>query len=383
MLKSRFAALVAGILTLSLIGCSSKDRAVLNVSVDGAKNAPVVLSLLNINKIEVVDSLSTNEAGKVKFKVKLPHASPNFYYLNYKGKRIASVLLSPKDVVNLTIDTLGNNLTISGSQEAELYVQIIEGINAGQKKFDSLTLHLFDFEDNGDDANAQRIREELGKLYVKEKQSSVVKLIQNPNSFTNITLLFRQFNENLPLFASLTDGIYYMQVADSLKKIYPDSPYVKALEKEAEEFGKSMELREKLRQAGHTAFPDIKMTDVNSNTVELSSLLGHPFILLFWSTQESSQKMLNAELETIYNKFASKGLEIFSVCCDTDRTYWAQIVKRLPWINVCDGKGSSSEALRNYNVTEIPTLFLFDREGDIVARDLFDLKELEAAISKL
>lgn len=372
------------IATLLAAGCSNKDAAVLKATVDGAGNSPVVLSVLNINKLEVVDTLNTNSNGEVTFKVKLPYASPNFYYLSYNGKVIANLLLSPKDVVTVKADTLGINTVVEGSAEAELYVQIMERVNSSQKKFDSLTVELFKCEDLGDEEGVQRVRLELGKLYVQEKQSAVVKLVQNPNSFTNVALLYRQFNENFPLFASLTDGIYYMQVADSLKKIYPDSPYVRALQQEAEEFGNTMELREKLRQAEQTAFPEIKMQDVNANVRELSSLLGRPFILLFWSAEAASHKMLNAELEGIYKKYSSsKNLEIYSVCCDTDITYWAQVVKRLPWINVCDGKGAKSPSLASYNVTDIPAMFVFDSQGNIVARNVFDLTKLDALIAGL
>ena len=382
MFKNRFAVIALTLAALSLIGCA-KEIATLKVALNGAKNSPVVLSLLNFNKLEVVDTLNTNSEGEVKFKVKLPQAAPNFYYISYNGKVLSSIMLSPGDKVELKADTLGGSLSVSGSKEAELYAQIAKDISRAQKQFDSLTVQLFALEDAGDEAGAQEIRNALGKLYVKEKQSSIVKLVENPNSFTNVTLLYRQFNENLPLFASLTDGIYFMQVADSLKKIYPNSPYVKALENEAREFGNTMEMRERIRKAGEVVFPEIVMNDVNSNEKVLSDLLGKPFILLFWSAEETSHKMLNAELETIYKKFSSKGLEIFSVCCDTDRTFWAQVVKRLPWINVCDGKGTSSPALQSYNVAELPAMYVFDREGNIVARDAFDLKKLEAIVSGL
>ena len=83
----------------------------------------------------------------------------------------------------------------------------------------------------GDVESVQRIRYELGKLYVAQKQAAVKHLVTHPYSFTNIRNLYRQFNENFPMFAELTDGVYFKQLADSLKVEYPQSPYVKALEK--------------------------------------------------------------------------------------------------------------------------------------------------------
>ena len=42
----------------------------------------------------------------------------------------------------------------------------------------------------------------------------------------------------------------------------------------------------------------------------------------------------------------------------------------MPWISVSDLRGRQSTALGTYNVTKLPTNFLIDKEGTIVARDL-------------
>lgn len=371
------------LLSLFITSCSFNKKGVLNLKLSDGAQEKVKLYLLNINKLELVDSLSLNSMGEGKFKMKLPYNSPNFYYLYLDNKRLAKILLSPDDNITLTCDKNGNNLKISGSEEAILYFQIENRIAKVQHQFDSLTLKLIEFEDKGDEVSAQKIRVEMGKLYVKEKQSAVVNIVQHPFSFSNIANLYRDFSENLPLFGDLNDGVYFKQVADSLKKIYPNSPYVLALESEVTDFGNTRAFMERVSKADELAFPEISMMDVNSQTRNLSELLGDPFILLFWSAQENSHKMLNAELEEVYNQFRSKGLEIYAVCVDTDKTYWAQVVKRYPWINVCDGKGATSPALATYNVSDVPALFLFNKEGDIVLRDQFDIPALKSAISSL
>ena len=79
---------------LAFAACSS-DKASLKIKIDGAAQKDVVLSLLNVNKVEVVDTLKTDAAGKASAKLDLPYKSPNFYYLDYNGIRIASLLLCP------------------------------------------------------------------------------------------------------------------------------------------------------------------------------------------------------------------------------------------------------------------------------------------------
>ncbi len=375
-------AAVAFMAALMLTACGGGDRAIIKAEIEGLQNTQVELTMLNVGKVVMVDTLNTDKKGNVKFKVEVPYSSPNFYYLNYNGTLLASLIVAPGDNIRLSVDTLGRNLKIEGSAESELYRDINAEISKAQKKFDSLTVRLIDCNESGDAEGAGRIRLELGRLYVKEKQTAVRSIISNPYSFTNIMQLYRQFNENLPLFAQLSDGIYFSQVCDSLKPKYPDSPYIKALEREVAGFNNNLELSSRIEAASETAFPDIVMSDVNGNEQALSSLMGRPFILLFWSLSDA-QKMLNAELETVYNRFKDKGLQIYSVCVDTDKVSWAQIVKRLPWINVCDGAGSESVSVASYNVSHIPSMFLFDRSGSIAGKDIFDMDRLNAAVAKL
>ena len=93
--------------------------------------------------------------------------------------------------------------------------------------------------------------------------------------------------------------------------------------------------------------------------------------------------MFNAELEQIYNQFKGRGLEIYSVCITTDKAFWNSIVNRFPWINVCDGEGTASPSLTTYNVTKLPTLFLFNKKGEITSKDVFDKSGLTKAVSSV
>lgn len=369
--------------SLFLVSCGHKNTAVIKATIEGAAEKDVVVNILNVNRISVVDTVKTDKMGYFKYKVKLPYDSPNFYYLAYHGTTVASLLLVPGDKVKITVDTLGKTLKISGSEESILLGEVNDSIARSQKMFDSLTEQLIACDNIGDKENAERLRYELGHLYVKQKQASLKSILRHPYSFTNITLLYRQFNENLPLFAQLTDGIYFKQVCDSLKPKYPNSPYVKALQDEVTKFYNYMELNQKIENAGQTAFPDIAMPDIHSKIQHLNSLLGRPFMLLFWSPSDNSQKMLNAELVNLYNKYKAKGFQIYEVCVDPDKVTWASIVKNYPWINVCDGMGLSSTALSTYNISEIPAMFLFDKSGSIAGKNIFNMKNLDAAISKL
>ena len=365
-----------------LCSCSSK-KAGISIKVADAPESDIVLSVLNINKVDVVDTLKTDKAGKASIKFDLPYESPNFYYISYNGVQLASLLLSPGDRAKIEVDGKGQNLKVKGSKESELLQTVNALIDKGQKSFDSLSVQMIACSEIGDVESVQWLRYVLGKLYVSQKQAAVKHLVTNPHSFTNIRNLYRQFNENFPMVAELTDAVYFKQLADSLKADYPQSPYVKLLEKEAAASFNEMELSYRMKDLEPELYPEIAMTDTKSEVKKLSSLAGQPFILLFWDPSKNEQKMFNAELEKLYNQFKGRGLEIYSVCITNDKAYWNSIVNRFPWINVCDGMGVDSPSLVAYNVSKLPTLFIFNKKGEIAARDIFDNNGLAKAVSSV
>jgi AhpC/TSA family. len=225
----------------------------------------------------------------------------------------------------------------------------------------------------------------LGALYVKQKRSALKSIMEHPYSLTNITLLYQKFNENFPIFADINDGLIFKRVYDSLKVSYPSSMYLKSLEVDIQNFDKSRMLQDKFSQVSEISYPNVLGYDINSKKRELYELSGKPFILVFWTSTQVAQKMFNLDLLDIYNKYHSAGLEIYQISVDTDKVQWATTIKdqKLPWINVCDGSGNASPAIASYNISKLPSLFLFDREGNMKGKDIFDKSKLENVVSSI
>ena len=56
--------------------------------------------------------------------------------------------------------------------------------------------------------------------------------------------------------------------------------------------------------------------------------------------------------------------------------------QQLPWLSVSDLRGRASSSLGLYNVQKLPANFLIDRQGAIVARDIYG-KSLEEKLDEL
>ena len=93
---------------------------------------------------------------------------------------------------------------------------------------------------------------------------------------------------------------------------------------------------------------------------------------------------LNADLKQIYNKYESNGFRVYQVSFDTSKATWIQAIQdqKLPWTSVCDFRGQVSPIMGIYNVRSLPSNYLIDRKGRIVAKNVYS-DALEAELKKI
>ena len=375
---------ILGLASVVAFSCAKSNTAVVSATVEGGAQKEIVVSQLAVNQIKAVDTVKADGKGAVKSVVTIASGSPEFYYLTYNGKRIASLVLKPGDKVSVKTDTLGKGIVIEGSQESQVLQQYEESLAAATASFDALAIQLSEAVNAGDSKLAEQLNAELGKVYVKYKQSLIKDIMTNPYAFANVQALHQSLMPGMPVFSDANDYLLVKRVHDSLAVMYPIYVYVKALAEQVKAAENTNEFITKLSEAKETSFPNISLPDINAKEVELASLEGKPFILMFWSITDANQKMFNNDLKDIYKKYKSAGLEIYQVSVDADKTAWATAVKEqnLPWISVCDGKGAASVAVASYNVYKVPTIYVFNRKGDIVAKDVYTEASLENAVKQ-
>lgn len=376
---------VLGLAALMAVGCSKNNGAQINAQIEGAGNAEVVLYQLAVNQVKTVDTIKTGADGKFSYTVAMPEAAPDFYYLTYKGNKLASLVLKAGDKVSVKVDTLGAGLAIEGSEESLLLGQYEKGLATVSAQMAQMSEQMNAAIEKKDLAAAEELKIKMGKSYVNYRRDLIKTIMENPYSFANINALYQQVGQQLPVFSSENDYLLVERVHDSLATLYPSSVYLQSLKEQISGAKNAIALAEKIYEAETKSFPNLSLPDINAKNVELSSLEGKPFILMFWTISEPSQKMFNNDLKELYRKYRSSGLEIYQVSLDEDKTAWASAVKdqQLPWISVCDGKGPASPAVVAYNLLTVPTMFVFNAKGDLVANgNLTDKGELENAIRK-
>ena len=361
--------------------CHSTSKIKVEGSYEAAPESLIEISRLNLSHLVVVDSVFTDRKGNFSFNLTAQKGLPEFYYLSHERKPLTSLLLLAGDQVWVTIDQ-EKRIGIKGSVETEYLREAEEMMRLSQHQFDSL-MHQFDLLDPASE-QAHQVNQALGSVYVKQKQAAIRFLFNHPNSMASIQVLFQKFSDELPLFADPKDALFFQRLYDSLQPLYPKSPYIVALQDQSKLRQWQMNINEKLIDIQELEFPEIVLPNVQAEPVALSSLKGKVILLSYWLSQDARQRIENQELLELYNKYAPKGLEIYQISLDTDKTAWAFTItaQALPWISVCDGLGANSTAVSTYSVTKVPANFLIDKNGDIVGRD-FTLEKLSSELARL
>ena len=373
---SRFSKLIAfAAAMLALVSCGSNAR--IDGTVADAASSEVIVKLLNSNRYEVLDTVKTDASGRFSYKLDVAEGQPEFVYVFYKDRKIASLLLEAGDKVSVASDTLGR-YSVEGSQESVKLAEVEKAYAAALMEFEALAKKM---DAASDQAEFDQLAKDMTQVYVAYYRDRVKYVMENSQSLTVIPVFYQTLGENLPIFYQNTDAILFRNAADSLEAVYPDSKYVKALRKDAEiRFG-YLELQERLLDAEEIGYPEIELPGLDGKMRKLSDMDSRVVIICFWSAAQAQQNMFNIEFfKPLYEQYHKKGLDIYQVSLDVDKTLWATTVKgqNLPWTNVCDSRGAQSPYVALYNLSAIPAAFII-ADGELVDGKVVD----EASLKKL
>lgn len=350
---------------VAFVGCSSSDAEISGRFV-GLSSKMVYLEQMSASGQSVVDSVALDNEGGYRFVIKNVAPTPSLYNVIYSSDRIP-LLVSRGEKIEL--NAMGSalaNYTVSGSHESELLRKFNKEYLDGQLELNSVVLGYH--KANNEERTV--LAAKYSDLYRTIKRKQISFIIENKENLASVYALYQRLPGEQYLSGADSDLIYYRTVADAVSKHYPTSPYLLTLSNDIARMEARISL---LNSIESRTYPDIRGKDMYGNEVALSSLDGNVILVDFWSAEVGNSNAFNAELKEMYEEYESSGFRVYQVSADTSKAIWITAVQeqQLPWVSVCDFKGEGSPLLRSYNVRKLPSNFLIDRKGNIIAKDLY------------
>lgn len=372
-------------LSLSILSCSKvkKGEFLISGEAKGLPNGKMIF-LKTQNDVGLVLNVDSAKVQDGKFELKGKVKEPSMFALYIKDiqQPVPFIMESGEIVVKIDKDSIWKS-KISGTDSNDSFQEFNDKSNAIQKR-------MVDYQNK----NIQKLMEAQQKkdnITIESLKSGYVKIQkemddymniypdENPNSYISLLLVERLFN---------SQDFKYEKVKktfENLNEELRNTTKGKAISEKLKTIEKNMKNPAAVEKLNSLKLaPDFSAKSPSGTTISLKESLGKVTIIDFWASWCGPCRKENPNVVALYNEFHSKGLNIIGVSLDDDATKWKDAIAKdkLTWNQVSNLKGFEDPIAIKYDIQQIPTTFVLDSKGNIVAKDLRG-DELKAKVQEL
>ncbi|OJJ14474.1 hypothetical protein BKI52_42595 [marine bacterium AO1-C] len=130
--------------------------------------------------------------------------------------------------------------------------------------------------------------------------------------------------------------------------------------------------------------PEISLENPQGQVINLTSLRGKYVLVDFWASWCKPCRAENPAIVNAFQKYKNKGFTVYGVSLDRKKAPWLKAIKKdhLNWTHVTDFKFWSTPVAKTYSVSQLPSNFLLDPSGKIIAKSLKG-KALEKKLAEI
>ena len=347
------------ILLTTIISCNNNteeaNKISLSIEISGDNKYDEV-RLQKVNSDYSIELVKSGNFSEKTLYFELYVSESTLYRLDFIGRSSIDIIINDSDVRVLIDDNDGLfKYDVEGSPDTNILRSISSMISDYRSEIRELNIEFISANEEKNTQLINSIRESVSfkknqfelslKEFLKNVDKSLAVLIFSDYLSIDENIVFWEGIYN-NYFDEFKSNSYFINFENKLKKI-------------------------KAVSVGSIA-PEIILNDTNGNPISLSSLRGQYVLLDFWAAWCRPCREENPNILENYYRFKDQGFEVYQVSLDRNKEDWLRGIEqdKLPWINVSDLKYYQSEAAVLYNINKIPSAFLLDPNGTIIAKNI-------------
>ena len=348
--------LLLGAVAIMMLGACSQKGMKVTGTIDGLADTKAILNRLESGMPVALDTVEV-KGGKFAFQI--DSVDSQLFIVMLEGQQAPVVFFGGEGSITIkgSKDSI-DKADIKGTELTDLFVKFNKEIPS-QDRQKALQGEFAQAQMSQDAQKMEQLRNEA--MEISKTQETYFKSFLDANTGNALGALLCMS------FSSTYDVAQLSEKVGAFETSLGNHVYVKELKN-------ILEMKEKEAAAlasvevGKQA-PEFSLKTKEGVDVALSSLKGKVVLVDFWASWCRPCREENPNVVKAYAKFKSKGFEVLGVSTDRNEEQWLQAVAedKLTWAQVRDESGLASAL---YVIRTIPSTFLLDKEGVIVARDL-------------
>jgi peroxiredoxin len=356
-----------------LASCGQQaEKGSFNISVhlSNAPLGPVFLEELTLREVKVADTTSLKDAsGKFTLNGTVPEQG--LYRIRFGNSKYILLAL---DAGDMKIDGDYEQLEKINIKGSEASVALQQLLNEANEKGQALTqeMRAVDSLQNANTPDSI-LQEKIKALQQRETdmQQSFISYAEKTPYPANAVFALSMVNDPGIL-------IQQKQVISGVEKRFPENSLVRSLSLRLSEIEKQVASGSGEEEANMTAVkvgdvaPDFSLPDPSGKKISLSSFRGKYVLVDFWASWCKPCRMENPNVVKAYQQYKDKNFTVLGVSLDKKKEAWVQAIQAdgLSWNHVSDLKFWDSAVVPLFGINAIPTNFLLDPQGKIIAANL-------------
>ena len=117
--------------------------------------------------------------------------------------------------------------------------------------------------------------------------------------------------------------------------------------------------------------PSVTLKNSSNKDVNITSFKGKYVLIDFWASWCAPCRLGNKKLVKLHNEVSSDRIEIIGISIDTDANKWLKAIEKdkIKFTQLIDSKGFDAETAVQFGVDELPSKYLFNQEGILIAKN--------------